>query len=851
MREFFKPLVSGRPSRVRSALAELDEPVRRALGEALVAHVRQRRDAWWWNAEATALAVAAVGTLSTPAKVAALLGRRSVWLDDADPAPVVEAARERGVTWLADVAYKLADRLPRDRMLAGWRFVAGLLLAEKAPPPTGDDFVRGWAAAQGSPDPRGTRPPTVDRLRADPFLDALLPRLFEVDGVGTELARGDGAGTDADALPRALAALAAEGRLDRSVLLNGVLGRLLRGDRPGALRPFLVLHDLLAPAPDEVATRSSAYLRLLTDGPGPVARLAQRTLRQAGDAAEPEALWEAARTVLARPEKALVRAQVSWLDRLARQHPDQAAEIGAVLAVAADHPDAGLRERALTLAQRHGHRPVAVTTVAEARDDLPPPLPAADAPPPIDDVDELVEEVAASLGRRWPALTTERVMDGLVRLGTADRERLAAALLPVVRRERVGAYDHPWSVFKISAQMHGLLLAVCGEAEAAIRRDKWSTLLAESRPRAPFPFRGGAPVPATRRPAPVQLACTRLAEIGQRLDGRDDPGLLSAPTSVTGAIEPVALYERIAALGDRPVWRWDLAQALLRLPAGVDGPLAERAATLRTPAGDELARWLRGDAVPAPAQQVVAVGRRARSAGYDWGYDQLPEGRTLVALTPPDGVEDRLGLLTLTPRPIGRWTDSWGDVWPAVLPGHRGVVAAHLLPEVAGAAQEDSLGHAAALPVLAECTGAGGPALDLALAYGLCARHEADRVAALDAVLILAAAGDLDAPATGGHLGALAAGGQVTLTRAVTPLRDAVAAGAPLSVWLLLAAALPPLLAEPAPPRGTPDLLALAAETATATGVRIEIPGLADVVARGGGSRLVAEARRLTAALAA
>ncbi|MEH0818876.1 MULTISPECIES: hypothetical protein [unclassified Micromonospora] len=850
MTGFAEAAVRGRMSEVRSALAGLDEPARRALGDELVAVVRRRRDDWWWRGEAATLAVAAVGTLSTPTKVAALLGRRSVWLAGVDAAPVVDTARERGVTWLADVAHKLADRLPRDRMVAGWPFVAGLLLAEKAPPPTGDDFVRGWATAQGSPGPRGTRPPTVDRLRADPFLDPLLPRLFEVDGVGAELARGDGTGTEA--LPRALAALAAEGRLDRAVLLNGVLGRLLRGDRPGALRPFLILHDLLAPTPDEVAVRSSAYLRLLADGPGPVARTAQRTLRDAGDAAEPEALWEAARTVLARPEKALVRAQVSWLDRLARQHPDQAPEIGAVLAVAADHPDAALRERALTLAQRHGHRPVAVATVVEARDDLPPPLPAAAAPPPIAGVDELVEEIAASLGRRWPALTAERVMDGLVRLGTADRERLAAALLPVVRRERVGAYDHPWSVFNRSVQMHGLLLAVCGEPESATtRRDQWSTLLAESRPRAPLPLRGGPPVPATRRPVPVQLACTRLAEIGQRLDGRDDPGLLSAPTSVTGAIEPVALYERLAALGDRPVWRWDLAQALLRLPAGVDERLAERAAALRTAAGDELARWLRGEAVPAPAQQVVTVGRRARSAGYDWGYDQLPEGRTLVALTPPDGVEDRLGLLTLTPTPIGRWTDGWGDVWPAVLPGHRGVVAAHLLPEVAGAAQEDTLEHGAVLPVLAECTGAGGPALDLALAYGLCARHEADRVAALDAVLILAAAGDLDAPSTGGHLGALAAGGQVTLTRAVTPLRDAVAAGARLSVWRLLAAALPPLLAAPTPPRGTPDLLALAAEAATATGVRIEVPGLADVVARGGGSRLVAEARRLAGALTA
>ncbi|MEU4666336.1 hypothetical protein AB0F83_31840, partial [Micromonospora chalcea] len=311
MTGFVEAVVRGRMSEVRSALAGLDEPARRALGDELVADVRRRRDAWWWQGEAATLAVAAVGTLSTPTKVAALLGRRSVWLSGVDAAPVVDVARERGVTWLADVAYKLADRLPRDRMLAGWRFVAGLLLAEKAPPPTGDDFVRGWAAAQGSPAPRGTRPPTVDRLRADPFLDALLPRLFEVDGVGTELARGDGAGTDADALPRALAALAAEGRLDRAALLNGVLGRLLRGDRPAALRPFLALHDLLAPTPDEVAVRSSAYLRLLADGPGPVARAAQRTLREAGDAAEPEALWETARTVLARPEKALVRAQLT------------------------------------------------------------------------------------------------------------------------------------------------------------------------------------------------------------------------------------------------------------------------------------------------------------------------------------------------------------------------------------------------------------------------------------------------------------------------------------------------------------------------------------------------------------
>ncbi len=61
-------------------------------------------------------------------------------------------------------------------------------------------------------------------------------------------------------------------------------------------------------------------------------------------------------------------------------------------------------------------------------------------------------------------------------------------------------------------------------------------------------------------------------------------------------------------------------------------------------------------------------------------------------------------------------------------------------------------------------------------------------------------------------------------------------------MWRLLAAA--------PPPRGLPDLLTLAAETATVTGVRIEVPGLSDVAGRVGSSRLVTEARRLHKALA-
>ncbi|MEU5944757.1 hypothetical protein ABZ793_04270 [Micromonospora sp. NPDC047465] len=179
-----------------------------------------------------------------------------------------------------------------------------------------------------------------------------------------------------------------------------------------------------------------------------------------------------------------------------------------------------------------------------------------------------------------------------------------------------------------------------------------------------------------------------------------------------------------------------------------------------------------------------------------------------------------VGLLTVPP-PADTWHGDWVAFWPAAMPGYRGMVAAHVLPTVAKGADHNASGAAAVLPLLAEGTGDGGPALDLTLAYGLGARHEADQVAALDALLMLATTGDLDAPAVGAHLGTLAADGAFPLSRVLRPLRDAAGAGAALTVWRLLAAALPAVLATSPPPRGTPDVLGLAAETAGAPGLRI------------------------------
>ncbi|MCX4472557.1 DUF6493 family protein [Micromonospora sp. NBC_01655] len=853
--DLFDLIDAGSAGLIVDALAGLPEDRRRAVGAELTDWLKARRATWWGIGKGTALAVAVVGCLPSAAQAAPVLSRRVVAVDGERAAALVRrAAEDRGITWLTDLALRMAGKLQRDTQVEHWRFIAALLHAGQAEPPPGDRFVELWVLALSRPDRPGRAAPVplLDRLRADPFLPALLPRLFEVDGLGSPM-MFDEIVTDwkdrrPHALPTALAQLAAEGLVDRAALLDGAVGRLLRGDRPAALRAFTVLLDLLQPTTDEVAARATDYLRLLADAPGAVATSAQKALRAVPDL-ELDAVLDTSREVLVRPDKALVRGQLAWLDRLARRHRDRAAEIAEVIAVAAEHPAVDLRERATALAARHGLDPAAgagATVTAPRGDDLPRPGPPPAAPPPITDVDELAEEVAALLGTESRDEPLDRLLDGLVRLAATDGDRVRAALDPVLsRRHWSWASEHRWDPCCLCGLVGDVLEGAGGPTPAAQPRSRWSALLAAVRRTNRSPSQPELVSTDPRVPAPHALLRARVAEVGHHLGEPGHPGLLARPTSANGALDPLALLERLAALGDREPWHWDLTQALLRLPTAVDDGLAGRAEALRTPAGDRLAAWLRGGGLPDPVIRVTTLARRARKIGYDWEYDQLPARRVAVELRPPDGYDDRYGLLTADPAPMQTDHFGWTRMWPSVLPHHLGVVAAHLLPDVAAAADLDRRDGARALPLLAECGGSGGASVDLALAYGLGARHGADRVAALDALLALAGAGRLDAAAVGGQLGELAAGQVVKLTRAVEPLRDAATAGAPLSVWRLLAAALPPLLAARTPPRGLPDLLTLAAETATGTGVAIEVAGLAEVAGRSGTTRMVTEARRL------
>lgn len=145
--------------------------------------------------------------------------------------------------------------------------------------------------------------------------------------------------------------------------------------------------------------------------------------------------------------------------------------------------------------------------------------------------------------------------------------------------------------------------------------------------------------------------------------------------------------------------------------------------------------------------------------------------------------------------------------------------------------------------------------MHLCLAYGLGARHAEDRLAAVDALLVPAARGELEAARLGTDLKELVRRGAVKPQRPADSMRTAAATGANATIWGMLGHTLPPLLAglsaegAAGPARGLGELLTVAAECAERSGARGDLPHLAQAAARRGSSRVVTQARRLRGAL--
>lgn len=615
----------------------------------------------------------------------------------------------------------------------------------------------------------------------------------------------------------------------RHELVEPLIARLLQDGTRAELAESLTDLRTLAPTPDENAGFLRDHVAML-DLSTPVAGYGQEVLIGLDEAGllEADVLTEACERVLLRPEKKLVRAQLSWLDRVARRDP---ARVGRVLTDAAavlQHPDVALQERALNLIARHlrsvgeevlpelraaadGINPgLAVRAAellglsqeagAEQYTEILPPVPEPRAVPgPVETVAEVAQEVAVVLADDWDVVPFERALDGLVRHSRIDREALSEALAPVVRRAPSRFRGNYTQV-----DLYDVAAAVRGDQ----RRD-WHIDLRGSRPVSPH----------------GRMLLARLSETIEVIESGSQPFLLAVPTLATGAIDAAVLVERIAEferLGVTPA-PVDLAQALLRVDPAPGEQVQRAAEKLESDAGGQLAQWLRDGGLE--HQDSTPQGWPTSRSRERWhpAHPGLASEPSLppvaAALVGPQGFDALASDEDAEP------------FWAAQLPHHS--------DEVVARSYEMRPPHV--LPFIVEFCAPAGFAVHWAIADCV---ERGSAGTGPDALLMLAARGRLDTGLLGEQLQETVACEGESAKGVADSLRVAAETGAYATVWSVLEAALPGLLGE-TPVRGAGALLALATECASRCGAKGAIAEVDAVAARKGSTQTIKNARLL------
>ncbi|WP_433832423.1 DUF6493 family protein [Actinoplanes sp. CA-015351] len=526
----------------------------------------------------------------------------------------------------------------------------------------------------------------------------------------------------------------AEGRLDRSQILAATLDRLVRGDRPAWLRPFAMLHDMLAPAVGELVPAAADYARLLAEAPPALAGLGQRCLRIVDDAGllNVETVLETSGAVFSRTEKGLVKAQLSWFEKVARREPDRVGEIVETAAVAFGHPAFDVQERALTLIGRQLKR-VDAATVARLADaavalggDLTAcaaemfgvvpssvtattstPMPLATValmPPPISDASELAAEIVALLHDET-AVGWERVLAALVALPAAG-VAVDGVLRPLLARHPSELTDPGWHGQMVRTGLLGdairavVKFATSEDVPApGVLRDAWLIGPGERKS-----LRGG----------PGTVLGLRIRELADRFAAWPVAELMATPTEVNGSLDPAVLLDRLvrAEAAGREPWPVDVEQALLRVPRDVDAEVVTRAAELTSAAGQQFADWLKGGGLPDPVstrfEQTGKDGRYAyggrppvtrrvvarldqAGAGLDQARAGLDQAGAGLGRAGAEGTLLEAGLVNLDRSNVPVYYphdfSAPADITAVVLPQHREVTAAWVLPALASLAR--------------------------------------------------------------------------------------------------------------------------------------------------------------------
>lgn len=435
----------------------------------------------------------------------------------------------------------------------------------------------------------------------------------------------------------ALAALSAEGRIDRCRLLDASLEALELPFKPYHTTWYRNFHEALKPTVKERAERLPLYLALASSPVPATTKFALKAIEavEKAGALPLEGFLASAEPVLTGKEKGTAATALRLVQRAVTADPGCRPRVLELAAAALEHPAAEIQLAAFELVERLGPATPEVMALVTPRLGLasaplrqrveqwcgagtrietecyapgwsmPDPLACEPAIHPIEDVEDLVLLMTRVMNQGGPPDDVERVLDGLSRLcaqRTPRFEDLTSALRhQVLKRFDSGYQPHIAGVYSVELCM--------AQLAAAWLLDK----LAISLGRGPHLLNAALGV----RPYWVAVRARR----------KQPRALLSAPSHAGGWLDPVLLAGRLAAQGfaePREV-EADLIQALFRMAPGHRGEALEAACGLEGEFGDVLRYALGGDTIPPQTTalwQAAAHTRHPIPTNYrlQWGH---------------------------------------------------------------------------------------------------------------------------------------------------------------------------------------------------------------------------------------
>ncbi len=284
---------------------------------------------------------------------------------DDDAYTVAAVLADRRPVWLAD----FVDRHLRQSSggVAAWPLARALARLGVIPRPDAPEYttLMPASACRRKRDANGewTVQTPAEALLADPgLLDDEVWRLFTVPDAAFELEKVvshswvNGTRVQGQTWADAIAQLSAAGLLDRDRLLDACLDAFTRDFNPNRVGWYADLLNKLEPWLDEVAARSSRYLRLLSANARDAVKLAQAELGRllAARRLDHRLLLDASGPALRYPQKSIAVAQLKLIGQVAAKDPGLRARCAVTAATAFGHERQDVQEAALKLIGKLG-----------------------------------------------------------------------------------------------------------------------------------------------------------------------------------------------------------------------------------------------------------------------------------------------------------------------------------------------------------------------------------------------------------------------------------------------------------------------------------------------------------------